>query len=77
MFFITIEKGYEKSSHKVCIFCAETVKTCADVSEHIFYVSANVWLLIDVFQCFLKTASERYQRATASERKLRLIFFLC
>ena len=30
---------------KVCIFCAETVKTCAAASEYIFYVSANVWLL--------------------------------
>ena len=39
---------------KVCIFCAETVKTGAAASEHIFYVSANVWLLLGVFQCFLR-----------------------
>ena len=38
---------------KVCIFCAETVKTCAAASEYIFYASANVWLLLLVFQCFL------------------------
>ena len=38
----------------MCIFCAETVKTCAAASEYIFYVSANVWLLLVVFQCFLK-----------------------
>ena len=39
---------------KVCIFCVETVKTCAPTSEYIFYVSGNVWLLLGVFQCFLK-----------------------
>ena len=39
---------------KVCIFCAEAVKTCAAASEHIFHVSANVWLLLGVFECFLK-----------------------
>ena len=39
---------------KVCIFYAENAKTCAAASEHIFYVSANVWLLLGVFQCFLK-----------------------
>ena len=47
-------KGYKKSSRKVCIFCAKTVKTCAAASEYIFYVSANAWLLLGVFQCFLK-----------------------
>ena len=39
---------------KVCIFCAETVKICAAASEYICYVPANVWLLLGVFQCFLK-----------------------
>ena len=47
--------------HKGCIFCAETVKICAAASEHIFlaaaserkcavdifYVEANVWLLLE------------------------------
>ena len=36
------------------ILCAETVKTCAAASEHIFYVSANGWLLLAVFQCFVR-----------------------
>ena len=36
------------------IFCAETMKTSAAASEYVFYVSANVWLLLGVFQCFLK-----------------------
>ena len=41
--------------HKVCIFCAEAVKkNCAAAFEHIFYVSANVWLFLVVFQYFLK-----------------------
>ena len=38
----------------VFVFCVETVKTCAAASEYIFYVSANVWLLLDVSQCYLK-----------------------
>ena len=37
----------------MCIFCTETVKACAAASKYIFYVSANVWLLLGVFQCFL------------------------
>ena len=46
----------------MCIFCAETVKICAAASEHIFYVEANVWLLLETFQCFLmnvRAASEK------------------
>ena len=38
----------------MCIFCAETMKICAAASEYIFHVSVNVWLLLGVFQCFLK-----------------------
>ena len=30
------------------------MKTSAAASEYIFYVSANVWLLLGKFQCFLK-----------------------
>ena len=30
------------------------MKTCAAASEHNFYVSANMWLLLDLFQSFLK-----------------------
>ena len=66
--------------HKVCIFCAETVKTCAAASEYIFYVSANVWLLLAVFQCFLKNV--RLLLKDINERLLlkenvQLIFFVC
>ena len=38
---------------KAFIFYVETVKICAAASEYIFYVPANVWLLLGVFQCFL------------------------
>ena len=63
----------------MCIFCAETAKTCAAASEHIFYVSANVWLLLGVFQCFLRKG--RLLLKDISERLLlkenmQLIFFL-
>ena len=40
--------------HRVCIFCAETVKTCAAASEYISRFLWNVWLLLGVFQCFLR-----------------------
>ena len=54
-------------------------KICAAASEHIFlataserkcvagifYVEANVWLLLETFQCFFK------ERAAASEKILR------
>ena len=39
---------------KVCIFCAENVKTCAAASEYISCFLRNVWLLLGVFQCFLR-----------------------
>ena len=63
---------------KVCIFYAENAKTCAAASEHIFYVSANVWLLLGVFQCFLKNV--RLLLKDINERLLlkenvQLIFF--
>ena len=61
------------------MFCAETVKTCAAASEHIFYASANVWLFLGVFQCFLRNG--RLLLKDTNERLLlkenvRLIFFL-
>ena len=65
--------------HKVCIFGAETVKTCSAASEYIFYVSANVWLLLGVFQCFfnvqllLKDINERL----LLKENVQLIFFFC
>ena len=39
---------------KVYIFCAKTVRTCAAAFAYIFDVEATVWLLLGVFQCFLK-----------------------
>ena len=45
--------NHSKAMKKECIFCAETVKICAAASEYIFVFSANVWLLLAVFQCFL------------------------
>ena len=65
-------KGYEKSSHKVCIFCAETVKTCVAASENVFRVSVNVLLLLAIVQCLVKNVRlplKRYQWTTASKRK--------
>ena len=64
----------------MCIFCAETVKTCAAASEHIFYVSAKVWLLLGVFQCFL--INMRLLLNDINERLLlkenvQLMYFLC
>ena len=41
MFFRIIEKGYKKSSHKVCIFCAETVNDC--------FGKENVRQLLNIF----------------------------
>ena len=41
-------------TQNVCILCRNRERKCVAASEHIFYVSANVWLLLGVFQCFLK-----------------------
>ena len=64
----------------MCIFCAETVKTCEAASEHNVYVSANVWLLLGVVQCFLKNV--RLLLKDINERLLlkenvQPIFFVC
>ena len=64
----------------MCIFCAETVKTCAAASECISCFLRNVWLLLGVFQCFLK--NERLLLKDISERLLLkenvqlILFFL-
>ena len=62
--------------HKVCIFCAETLKTCPAVSEHIFYVSANVCLLLGVFRCIFneRAADSEKILTTASEKKCAAAF---
>ena len=79
MFLIIIERLWT-SSHKVCAFCADTMKTCAAASEHIFYISANVWLLLGVFQCFLRNGwlllNDSNVRLLLQEN-VQLIFFVC
>ena len=61
---------------KVCIFCAETLKTCVAFSEHIFYVSANVCLFLGVFRCIFneRAAASIKILATASEKKCAAAF---
>ena len=70
-------KGLEKS---VYIFCRNRERKCAAAYEHIFYVSANVWLLLGVFQYFLRNG--RLLLKDINERLLlkenmQLIFSLC
>ena len=55
----------------MCIFCAETVKSCAAASEHIFYVEDCV-AASGTILCSLRNVPllmKRYQCATTSERK--------
>ena len=51
--------------HKVCIFCAETVKTCAAASDYISCFLRNVWLLLKTFQCF-------FNKSTAASEKISM-----
>ena len=63
----------------VFVFCAGTVKTCAAASEYIFYVSANVWLLLGVFQCFLKNGRlllKGINERLLLKEDLQLMFFV-
>ena len=64
--------------HKVCIFCAETVKACAAASEHIFCFSKCVAAprCISMFLKEPATASQRYQYATAFKRKCAADIFV-
>ena len=60
------------------ILCRNREKNCAAASEHVFYVSANMWLLLGVFRCFLK--SVRLLLKDINERlflkeNVQLIFF--
>ena len=65
----------------MCIFCAETVKTCAAASEYIFYVSANVWLFLGLFQYFLKNVrlllKDISERLLLKENVQLIYFFVC
>ena len=40
-------------TQSVYILCSNREKDCAAASEHIFYVCANMWLLLRIF-CFLR-----------------------
>ena len=62
----------------VFVFCVETVKTCAAASEYIFYVSANVWLLLDVSQCYLKNGRlllKNINELLLLKEDMQMIFF--
>ena len=64
----------------MCIFCVETVKACAAASEHILYVLANVWLLLGVFQCFLRNGRLLLKDINVRlllKENVQMIFFLC
>ena len=68
-------KGYENLQLKVCIFCAETVKISATACEEkceadIFYVEANVWLLLETFQCFFKKGSAASEKILGNVKLL-------
>ena len=56
------------------------MKTCAAASEYIFYVSANVWLLLGKFQCFLKNVRlllKDINERLLLKRKCAADMFLC
>ena len=64
----------------MCIFCAETVKTCAAASEYIFYVSANAWLRLGVFRCFLRNRRlllKDINEQLLLKENVQQIFFVC
>ena len=62
------------------ILCRNRERKCAAVSELTFCDSANVWLLVGVFQCFLKNVwlllKDINERLLLKEN-VQLIFFLC
>ena len=56
------------------------MKTCGAASEHIFYVSANMWLLLGVFQCFLRNGRLLLKDINVRlllKENVQMIFFLC
>ena len=63
---------------KVCIFCVETVKISAAASEYIFYVPANVWLLLGVKNVLLllKDIHERLLLKRKCAAASEYIFFM-
>ena len=64
----------------MCIFCAETVKTCAAASEYICCFLRNVWLFLDVFQGFLKNRGlllKDINEQLLLKENVQQIFFVC
>ena len=62
------------------ILCRNQKKICAAASEHIFYVSANVWLLLGVFQNFLEKVRlllKDINEQLLLKENVQLIFFVC
>ena len=57
------------------------MKTCAADSEYIFYVEEIAWLVLGLFQCFLKNVrlvlKDNNERLLLKEKNVRLIFFVC
>ena len=64
----------------MCIFCAETVKTCAAASEYISCFLRNVWLLLKTFQCFLMNVRlllKGINEGRLLKENVQLIFCVC
>ena len=62
MFFMTIEKGYENLQHKVCIFCAETVKKFVQLLLTVFFYVEDCMAANGNISMFFK------ERAATSEK---------
>ena len=70
----------KKSSNKVRMFWAETLKTCAAASEYISYFLRNVWLFLGVFQCFLRNGQlllKDINERLLLQENVQLIFCVC
>ena len=62
------------------MFCAETVKTCAAVSEYNSCFLRNVWLLLKTFQCFLMNVRlllKGINEGRLLKENVQLIFCVC
>ena len=68
-------KGYEKSSQKVCIFCAETVKKNVQLFLNIFFYIENCVATSSCISFFFKNGRLVLKRylTTASERKKNVL----
>ena len=79
MFFIIIERLRKIFTQSVYIL-SRNREQLVQASEYIFCVSANVWLLLGVFQCFLRNGrlilNDIIVRLLLKEN-VQLIFFVC